>query len=293
MSKVVTLGALIILATYCGWAQVESLLIGPGDQLSIQVLEAPELSQHARVTDTGKVPLILGGEVNVAGLTPAEAASAIARALMEGHYILNPHVSVTIDQFATQNVTIIGQVSRPGSYPIGTPRMVLDVVGMAGGVTDMADRRITIERHGTNQKIEYFLSNTSSAALDSDVRVFPGDTVFVPKIAVVYVLGDIERPGGYPMATNDGKLTLLEAIALAGSQHSSAVPNHTRLIRKQPDGTYVEMQLALSSMENGKRPDMALQSDDVVYVPFSYIRNMATNLTALVAAASTATIYRY
>lgn len=93
------------------------------------------------------------------------------------------------------------------------------------------------------------------------------------------------------MATNDGKLTLLQAVALAGTQTPSAVPNATRLIRKQADGTYVEMTAALSKMEKGKRSDIILQPGDIVYIPFSYLRNMASNLTALVAAASTAVIY--
>ena len=98
-------------------AQTESLTIGPGDLLHVKVLEAADLEQSARVTDAGTFTLILGGNVHVAGLTPPEAALAIERVLVDGHYLLTPHVSVTTEQTATQNVTIMGQVRSPGSYP--------------------------------------------------------------------------------------------------------------------------------------------------------------------------------
>jgi len=293
MTKFVACLAMIMCGLSCCSAQNDSLVIGPADQISIQVLEAPELTQLVRVMDNGYVPLIVGGEVKVAGLTPAQAAVAVEHALIRGHYLLNPHVSVTVNQYATENVTVIGQVRLPGSYPIGTSRSVLEVLALAGGTTELASRQITIEHRATGKKINYFLSNKSSTALDTSVRVFPGDIVVVPKIDVVYVLGDVPRAGGYPIATNNGKLTLLEAVALAGSPLPSSVPNHTRLIRRMPDGTYVEMQLPLGRIEKGKRQDVTLQADDIVYIPFSYLRNMATNLTALLAAASTAAIYHY
>lgn len=292
MNKLVACFFLIVSGICCG-AQTESLLIGPGDQLGIQVLEAPELAQHARVTDAGNLPLLVGGLVKVAGLTPSDAAIAVQQALVDGHYLLHPHVAVTVEQYATQSVTVIGQVLHAGSIPISTPRPVLDIIGLAGGLSELADRRITIQRRASKELVEYFLSNKASTALDTNILVYPGDIVLVPKIDIVYVMGDLARPGAYPMATNDGKLSMMEAIALAGNQNHSAVPNSTRLIRKQQDGTYVELKVALSNMEKGKTSDIALQPDDIVYVPFSYIRNMGTNIAPLVAAAATAVVYRY
>ena len=168
-----------------------------------------------------------------------------------------------------------------------------DLLALAGGVTELADRKIVVQRRGTKEKVDYFLSNKPSEALDNNVDVYPGDIVFVPKVDVVYVLGDVNRPGGYPMATNTSKLTVLEAVTLAGATPPSAVPSKAKLIRKQPDGTYVEIHLPLSDMQKGKRSDMALAPDDIIYVPFSYIRNMGSGLTALVSSAATASIYRY
>lgn len=277
----------------CCYAQTESLTIGRGDVLHVKVLEAPELEQSARVTDAGTFNLILGGIVQVAGSTPTEAALAIERVLVEGHYVLTPHVSVTLDQTVTQNVTIMGQVRSPGSYPIGTPRPILDVLALAGGLTDLADRKVTIQRHATKEQIVFVVSNSANTALDTSVAVSPGDTVIVPKADVVYILGDVGRPGGIAMVTNDSKLSALQALSLAGGTPPNAVPSRARLIRKQTDGSHVELPLQLSAMQKGKQPDIPLQADDIVYVPFSYARNMAVGAGSLVGSTSSAAIYRF
>jgi polysaccharide export outer membrane protein len=169
----------------CCYAQTESLTIGPGDLLHVKVLESAELEQTARVTDAGTLPLILGGTVKVAGLTPSDAALVIGRVLVAGNYILTPHVSVTLEQAATQTVTIMGQVHAPGNYAINTPRPVMDVLALAGGLTDLADRRVTIERHGTKERVEFVDANSAKTALDANITVFPGDTVVVPKAEVM------------------------------------------------------------------------------------------------------------
>ncbi len=293
MNKLCLVASLFVCAGVSCFGQKESLLIGPGDIITVQVLEAPELLQHVHVTDAGYVPLILGGSVKVSGLTPAQASEAVANALKQGNFLLNPHVTITDDIQATQNVSVLGQVNHPGYYPIGTPRTVLDVLALAGGTTPLADRRVTIQRHGSGEKIQYFLSNQSNTALDTNVEVDPGDYVIVPQIDVVYVLGNVPHAGGFPMATNDGTLTLLQAVALAGSDLPSSISKQTRLLRKQPDGTYVEMQVALNKMEKGKAPDMLLKPNDIVYIPFSYIKNMGANLGSIVSAAGSASIYRY
>jgi polysaccharide export outer membrane protein len=237
--------------------------------------------------------LILGGPVYVAGLTPPEAALVIARVLVDGHYLLTPHVSVLIEQTATQNVTIIGQVHSPGSYPIGTSRPILDVLALAGGLTEIADRKVTIERHASKERATFVVSNSAAAALDASVLVFPGDTVIVSKADVVYILGDVNRPGGFAMVTNDSRLSAVQVLSLAGGTPPNAVPSHARLIRKQPDGSRIEIPLHLSAMAKGKQPDIQLQPDDIVYVPFSYARNMAVGAGSLVGSTASAAIYHF
>jgi polysaccharide export outer membrane protein len=108
----------------------------------------------------------------------------------------------------------------------------------------------------------------------------------------VYALGDVRSPGGYTMTNNEGKISVLELVARAGGTNHTAVPSHARLIRKS-DAGYVELSLPLSAMQKGKHADLDLQADDIVYVPFSYLRNFATDASGLVASASSAAIYRF
>jgi polysaccharide export outer membrane protein len=273
--------------------QPESLLIGPGDLVHVQVFDTPELDQHARVTDAGELPLLMGGNVKVVHLTPAEAARSVEKALRDGQFLLRPRVAVTVEEYATQKVSVLGEVKAPGAYAISTPRSVLDVLTLAGGLTDVADRKILIERKGTNDKVPYYVSNKAGVAINTAVRINPGDTLVVPKAGIVYVLGDVGRPGGYTMTNNAAQLSVLELVARAGGTNHTAVPSHARLIRKLEDGSYKDLSLSLSEMQKGKKSDLPLEADDIVYVPFSYLRNFATNASGLAASAASAAIYRF
>lgn len=270
----------------------ESLLIGPGDLLHVLVFDSPELEEHARVTDAGELPLILGGSVKVASLTLEQASRVVEATLKDGHFILNPRVLITFDESVGLKVAVLGEVKVPGMFATQTPRSILEVLSMAGGVTDTADRRIVIERHGSSEKVPYTISNAPNAALDSAVMVYPGDKVFVPKAGIVYALGDVGHPGGYAMTNNDSQTSVLELIARAGGTNHTAVPSHARLIRKSANG-YVDIQLPLGEMEKGKKADLQLQADDIVYVPFSYLLNLAVNAAGIAASASSAAVYRF
>jgi polysaccharide export outer membrane protein len=281
-----------ILVLIPGYAQKESLLIGPGDMLHVQVFDTPELEQHARVTDTGDLPLVLGGNVRVAGLTPAQAALAIDDSLTKGQFLLRPKVAVTVEEYSTQKVSVLGEVKAPGAYAINTPRSVLDVLTLAGGLTDVAERKVLIERRGTRERVPYFVSNKADVALDSAVQVNPGDSVIVPKTGIVYVLGDVARPGGYTMNNNDAQVTVLQLVARAGGTNHSAVPSRAKLIRKR-GSTYIEEPLPLSAIQKGKRDDLALNADDVIWVPFSYLRNFGMQATGVAAQVGSAAVYHY
>jgi polysaccharide export outer membrane protein len=272
-------------------AQNESLLIGPGDEVNVEVFDTPDLDQNARVTDGGEFPLMLGGTVRLASLTPAEAARTIEAALIKSHVMYYPRVMVTVTQYATQTVTVFGQVAKPGTYSIDTPRSVVDVLGLAGGLTDLADRHVTIERHTSHRQVSYYVSNRADDLLDQKVMVNPGDKLVVPKAGIIYVLGDVARPGGYPMTNNDGTLTVLQAVATAGGTQSSAAPNSSRLIRRTAVGGYQSDPIPFSAMQKGKKPDMPLQAGDIVYVPFSYLRNAALGVTSIAAAATGSALY--
>jgi polysaccharide export outer membrane protein len=272
-------------------AQNESLLIGPGDLLHLQVYDTPEMEQRARVTDAGSIPFSFLGSVSVSGMTPEQAAGQIQNRLVAAGVMLHPQVTVRVEAYATQNASVMGQVQKPGIYEIDTARKVVEVLALAGGLTDLADRHITIQRFGpAKQKVEYYYSNTALTALSGDPMVYPGDTVIVPKAAVVYVLGDVSKPGGYPMSTNNSRMTVLQAIALAGYANHTAAVGKSRLVRETDDGVE-EIDLQLSAIQKGKKPDVALLPDDVVYVPFSFMRNIGINGQGILASAASAAIY--
>jgi polysaccharide export outer membrane protein len=282
---------LFLFVTTSLFAQRESLLIGPGDLVHVQVFETKELDETARVTDSGEIPLpVTGRNVRIARSTPADAARAIEEALRGAKIMLNPRVLVTVQEYATQSVSVSGQVVRPGAYQISTPRSIVDVLALAGGMTDLADRHVTIKSAEDGSEKTVFISNDSTEALKRITFVYPGDRVLVPKAGIVYVLGDVGRPGGYPMTNNDATLTVLQAVALAGGTPSTAAPSHAKLIRRTPDG-YATSPLPLSAMQKGKKPDLRMQASDIVYVPFSYLRNAALGLTGLPASAASAVIY--
>lgn len=284
---------LLALASLVAGAQSpagNSLLISSGDQLHLSILDMPELDQTPRVTDAGDIPVQGVGNVRVSGMTPGQAADTIREHLVSSHYLNHPQVTVVVDQYATQEVTIIGEVKTPGAYPIATPRPILDVIALGGGLNPNADRDILIERHGDqNNPIHYNVSNRAEQAIKEQVLVNPGDTVVVAKAGLVYVLGDVNRPGGYAMDNNESRMSLLEAISLAGGTANTAKLSNTRLIRKTD---HSEMKVSLGDIEKGKKEDFGMQAGDILYVPFSYAKNLIiTSSAGIVGAAAAATIY--
>jgi polysaccharide biosynthesis/export protein len=282
---------LVLSGATCSPAQNESLLIGPGDLLHLLVYDTPEMEQHARVTDAGTIPFNFLGNVAVSGLTPEQAAEQIDHKLVAAGIMRHPQVTVRVEAYATANASVMGEVQKPGIFEIDTPHTVVDVLAMAGGMTPIADRHITVQRFGgSKQKVDYYYSNSGQTALSDDPMVYPGDTVVVSKVAVVYVLGDVSKPGGYPISTNNSKMTVLQAIAMAGYANHTAAVGKSKLVRETPTGVQ-EIDLPVGAMQKGKAPDIALLPDDVVYVPFSFMRNIGVNGQGILASATSAAIY--
>jgi polysaccharide export outer membrane protein len=282
---------LLLSGATCSPAQNESLLIGPGDLLHLLVYDTPEMEQRARVTDAGTIPFNFLGNVAVSGLTPEQAAEQIDHKLVAAGIMRHPQVTVRVEAYATGNASVMGEVQKPGIFEIDTPHTVVDVLAMAGGMTPIADRHITVQRFGgSKQKVDYYYSNSGQTALSDDPMVYPGDTVVVSKVAVVYVLGDVSKPGGYPISTNNSKMTVLQAIAMAGYANHTAAVGKSKLVRETTTGVQ-EIDLPVGAMQKGKAPDIALLPDDVVYVPFSFMRNIGVNGQGILASATSAAIY--
>ena len=270
--------------------QQESLLIGSGDLLHVQVYDTPEMDQHPRVDDAGNVPILFLGGIAVRGKTPAQAAALISTTMISRQMMLHPQVTVSIEQYATQEVSVLGEAGHPGAFTISTPRPILDVLSMAGGLSNLADRHILIQRKGSTAHQEtYFVANNPAESA-SEMIVYPGDIIIIPRTSLVYVLGDVARPGGYPLFNNDSPATLLQTLAEAGSPNRTAVLSGARLMRKNGT-TYQQTSIDIAKVEKGKQTDLPLQPNDVIFVPFSYTKNFVITGSSVAASVASAAIY--
>ncbi len=266
------------------------IVIRPGDTIGVSVFNAPDLSRDVRVSTDGTVNLPLLGELPVANLSEAEAAHRIDGAFLERRVLLRPQTSVLIREFATRGVTIVGEVVHPDIYPVAGPRSLVDVLALAGGLTPRADPHITIKHaNGTIDEATIPLPEDNGAAtLRNDIPVFAGDRIAVQRAGIVYVLGEVTRPGGYVMETN-GTITVLQALAAAnGITHIAS--GKALLIRPGASGPQTTP-LLVRDILKGRKPDFALQANDVIYIPDSNARNFAINAPAIAGTLAGAAIY--
>jgi polysaccharide biosynthesis/export protein len=265
--------------------------IASGDLLEVSVFDAPELLQQVRVGADGEAQLALIGSTLLRGLTAQEAAELIARELRDRHFLLRPQVNVLIKEFASQGVSVTGEVLHPGVYQVLGARTLLDIISMAGGLTNLADTRITIKRRtGTEENVTVKLTNDDAQkSLANDVQIFPGDLILVTRAGIVYVLGDVNRPGGFVMQDN-GKITLLQALAQAGGVSSTASANRAVLLRKDGEG-YISSRLYVSRIARGQDKDVELHPNDIVFLPNNRLKNLVHDTQSLSGSIAGASIY--
>lgn len=268
-----------------------SVQIASGDTLDISVFDVPELTQQVHVGPDGTAQLALIGSTRLAGMTAQEAADAIGRELRDRNFLVRPQVNVVIKESAMQGVSVVGEVQHPGIYPIVGSRTLLDVISLAGGLTNVADTKVTIKHRaqGTGSVTVSLRSDDANSSLAADVQVNPGDMVVVPRAGIVYVMGDVARPGGFVMQSN-GKITLLEAVAQAGSVLSSGSAGHAILLRKTDDG-YTTTKVDIDKIAHGKEADFPLHANDIVFVPNSKLKSAMRNTGVIASSAATASIY--
>jgi polysaccharide export outer membrane protein len=241
-------------------------LISPGDLIELRVFGAPEMTQELRVSGKGEAMAPLVGLVKIGGLTAAEAQKAIEAALKDGGFMRNPRVSLFTKEYAMQGVTLLGEVGRPGVYPMLGQRRLYDVISLAGGMTPRAGRTVSISRRSEPDKpIHYVLNNDPSKSMELNVEIFPGDTVVVSRAGVVYVVGSVAKPSGFTMEHND-RLTVLEAIALAGGTSPGAALNGAKIIRRG-DNEVEEIRTPLKPILTAKSQDVALKPGDILFIP--------------------------
>ena len=241
--------------------------LGIGDLIEISVFGVPDLSIKTRISGSGDVYLPLIDYVHVADLTTDEAQELIQKRLEDGGFVRGPHVSIFVDESASQAITLLGEVNRPGPYPAIGDRRLFDLISAAGGLTDKAGRVVTIEHRGNpGQRVELQLSSNLAEDTQNNVDVFPGDMIIVSRAGIIYVVGDVGHPSGFLI--EDNSLSVLKALALAGGSTRTSALNKTRILRQTPNGVQ-EIPINLKKVLYAKAPDMALVKGDILFIPGS------------------------
>ncbi len=265
--------------------------IGAGDLVEMSVFDTPELSGKLRVSNTGDITLPLVGSIHVAGMKADDVQNLIRRKFIDGGFLKDPQVTVFVAEYATQGVSVLGEVKTPGIYPAFGAHNLMDYISVAGGLTPLAGTNITITRASHPEEAEHVKISTSAAPKPLDnPAILPGDSIFVEKTGLVYVIGEVARPGGFPM-NHDDHLTILQAIALAQGTTYTAAKGSTRILRTTPEG-HLEIAVNLKKILSSKAADQLLQDNDILFVPSSAGRAALKNMEGLLPIAASATIYR-
>ncbi len=244
------------------------LLIGAGDLLEVSLYGMPDFKTDVRVNSGGEISLPMLGTVAVGGLSIEQAQALIERKLSQKGLFNDPHVTVFEKEYATQGISVLGEVQKPGIYSLLGSRKLYDALSAAGGTTPKAGRYVLItHRNAPEHPVRVPLLTGTPESMENNVAVEPGDTVVVSKAGVVYVVGDVRQPGGFVME-NGNDISVLKAIALAQGTNPNAALNAAKLIRKTPEGPK-DVALSLKKMLAAKAPDLQLQPDDVVFIPGS------------------------
>ena len=261
-----------------------SLELGVGDLIELTVYDVPDLTTKSRISSTGDIYCPLIGPTHVAGLTSEEAAKLIERRLSV--FLKEPYVTLFVAEYASQGASLLGEVAKPGVYPVLGEQHLFDLISASGGLTERAGHSITVtHRSDPDNPVTLPVSRNLSDNPTSNVRVFPRDTIVVRKADIVYVVGDVSKPSGLLMDASG--LTVLQAVALAGGTTRTAKLSAVKILRKGPTGT-TETPVELKKILRAKAPDLQLEANDILVVPSSAGKIMAGR--ALEAAMQAATI---
>jgi polysaccharide export outer membrane protein len=236
--------------------------LGAGDAIRIQVFQNPELTIDTRVSENGSITYPLVGSVEMGGLTIAEAEQKIANGLKIGDFVQRPQVNISLVQIRGNQVSVIGQVNRPGRFPLETfNTRVSDMLAAAGGATPTGDDVVILSgrRNGKlfRQKIDIpglYLGETN----DTNVVLSGGDTIYVHRAPVFYIYGEAQHAGAYRIERG---MTIMQALALSGGPTPRGSEHRLRLHRKNESGGFEKVTVELTDF---------VQPNDVIYVRESY-----------------------
>jgi len=243
----------------------EGLRIGSGDLLVVSVYGATDYNHTVRVAEDGSIILPFLGQVHAAGLTTSQLTADVQSRLAQGGFFNNPQVSVFIKEYATQGVSVLGEVKVPGVYPLLGARTLFDLISAAQGTTPTAGNRVSlIHRDRPEQPEIVKMTFDAHGVAQSNVPVFPGDTIIVQRASMMYVVGNVRKPTGIAMV--DPGLTVLKAIALAEGLAPNAALDKAAIVRKTSDGQ-IAIPLQLKKMLAAQVPDVRIEPEDVLFIP--------------------------
>lgn len=250
--------------------------LGPGDVIDITVFEVEELSRPAAISPDGTVALPLIGVVKLGGLTTRQAAAYLCR-LYNQNLLRNPQISVSVKEYHSQPVSVLGGVVRPGIYQLRGPRRLSDLLALAQGLAPDAGDEIVVERPPSNGPQETLRVPARGLLRhqgqpENNPWVEGGDTIRVAKAGLVYVVGEVGRAGGFPIKDQE-PVTVLKALSLAEGLRREAAPQRARIIR-QRDSARQETPIRLRDILEGRAPDVPLDPGDILFVPNSQARTV-------------------
>jgi polysaccharide export outer membrane protein len=258
--------------------------LGPNDVLSIQVLEAEEINgREVRIDNSGFINLPMVGRLQAAGLTLRELEEAVSARLSK--FIREPQVAISVSDFRSQPVSILGAVNNPGVHQLQGPQTLLEVVSLAGGLRQDAAYRASITRRaeqgpiplagaGLDESGRFFVAEADLASAmegqnpAANILVRGNDVISVPRAPLIYIMGEVKKPGGFVL---DGResITVLGALARAEGLAPSAAPAKAMIVRGTGTANRTEIPVDLKGILKAEDADVHMKADDLLFVPAS------------------------
>ena len=249
------------------------LLIGVGDLLDVSVFDTPELSFKGRVDNQGQITLPVGGKVTVAGIDTVAAGKLVEAQLSTANVMPSSSVTVLDTEYATQGINVLGEVRQPGTYTLLGPHSLYDALSSAGGPLDTEGPRITITHRNDPDHPEIVdVSSPNYSETQRKTRVYPGDTVYVSKAGMVYVIGDVAHPGAFYLSRGQS-FSVLNVVALASGLNFTASEKHCAIVRPISDKA-ITIPLNLTKIKLNQDENTIMIAGDVLVVPRSTLKQL-------------------
>lgn len=246
--------------------------LGPDDLIGLSVYDSPEFTRTIRVEPDGCIRLpMLKQRVKADGLMPSELEQAVANALVQEQLIVNPFVSVTVVEYHSRPISVVGAVRQPVTFQAMGVVTLIDALTRAGGLTEDAAGEILLSRADAQgnrtlaQRIPY-RQLIDAAEPSLNVRLTGGEEIRIPAANKIFVIGNVKKPGAYSI-TDNGALTVLKAVALCeGLTQFSGKIAYIERTDDQTNGK-TEVPVELKRIMDRKAPDLELQPKDILYIP--------------------------